>query len=695
MPTIADIRKQYPQYDDLSDEQIADALHQRYYSDMPREEFNSKVGVGKKKVTSFGSEAEQRDRWAANHPIASKAAKFLQGLPFVGEYVDEAFGAVTGDQENTRLVRAMQDREARENPKTSMGLQIGGALTTLPLMGGGVSALNSIPSLGGRMVAGGLAGGGLGALEGGVSGYGAGTDDQSRIDEAKNRAAIGSLLGAGIGAAVPAVGAGAKSAYNKVIDTLSLDKRAREAGLSRPSYQMLSRAMEADGSLSGQGARNLMRAGDDAMLADAGPNAQMLLDTATQRSGKASNIARTAIEDRASGARQTLTNAMDDAFGRTPSYKARPTRPNLDPAYRAAYSKPIDYSDPLAMEIEDIVKRRVPRSAITKANELMRAEGEASRQILAKVDDAGNVVFERLPDVRQLDYLTRGLNEVADRANGQGKLGGTTQTGRAYANLSREIRDRLKKLVPEYRAALGQSSQAIGEKEARDFGETLLSSRVTRSDAYEMIRDMGEAELAKLKQGVRVSVDDAMANVQRAIQDGNMDAREAVKVLRDMSSRSAREKVGMVLGRAETDRLFKEIDRATMAMQLRASVAQNSKTFARQNMDDMIRSQTSDGVVNALRSGEAVNAPKRMVAALLGRSEADKAAIADATYEEIVTALTQLRGQSAQRALQTLEDISRKLPQNEALARALADYSAGAVAIPAYQTGTRGSTGLR
>lgn len=46
MPTIAEIRQKYPTYDDLSDDQLADALHRKYYSDMPKGEFRSKIGMG-------------------------------------------------------------------------------------------------------------------------------------------------------------------------------------------------------------------------------------------------------------------------------------------------------------------------------------------------------------------------------------------------------------------------------------------------------------------------------------------------------------------------------------------------------------------------------------------------------------------------------------------------------------------------
>lgn len=45
MPTLLEVRKQYPQYEDMSDEQLADGLYKKFYSDMDRNEFNSKLGI--------------------------------------------------------------------------------------------------------------------------------------------------------------------------------------------------------------------------------------------------------------------------------------------------------------------------------------------------------------------------------------------------------------------------------------------------------------------------------------------------------------------------------------------------------------------------------------------------------------------------------------------------------------------------
>lgn len=44
MPTIAEVRQKYPQYKDLSDQQLADGLHKKFYSDMPVDQFYSRIG---------------------------------------------------------------------------------------------------------------------------------------------------------------------------------------------------------------------------------------------------------------------------------------------------------------------------------------------------------------------------------------------------------------------------------------------------------------------------------------------------------------------------------------------------------------------------------------------------------------------------------------------------------------------------
>lgn len=72
MPTIQEVRKQYPQYSDMSDEQLAKALHGKYYSDMPYEQFAGKVGLN--------AAAEQEDAVDIPSRVAKGAMDPFTGL---------------------------------------------------------------------------------------------------------------------------------------------------------------------------------------------------------------------------------------------------------------------------------------------------------------------------------------------------------------------------------------------------------------------------------------------------------------------------------------------------------------------------------------------------------------------------------------------------------------------------------------
>lgn len=54
MPSLSEIRQQYPQYNDMTDAALADALYKKFYSDMPRADFNAKLGVGDSMDTAKG-----------------------------------------------------------------------------------------------------------------------------------------------------------------------------------------------------------------------------------------------------------------------------------------------------------------------------------------------------------------------------------------------------------------------------------------------------------------------------------------------------------------------------------------------------------------------------------------------------------------------------------------------------------------
>lgn len=58
MATIADIRKQFPQYADVSDNDLAQAFHQKYYKDIPFDQFATEIGLVPPKVSELVPKAK-------------------------------------------------------------------------------------------------------------------------------------------------------------------------------------------------------------------------------------------------------------------------------------------------------------------------------------------------------------------------------------------------------------------------------------------------------------------------------------------------------------------------------------------------------------------------------------------------------------------------------------------------------------
>lgn len=113
MGKLADFRKEHPEYNDMNDAALGDALHRKFYSDMPKADFDQKMGIA-----PLGSSQKQAPTWgeafkaapgaalhqvgsaietganAIAHPIdtAVNVAKGVAGLP--GALIDEAGGMV-------------------------------------------------------------------------------------------------------------------------------------------------------------------------------------------------------------------------------------------------------------------------------------------------------------------------------------------------------------------------------------------------------------------------------------------------------------------------------------------------------------------------------------------------------------------------------------------------------------------------
>lgn len=107
--TIEDVRQQYPQYGDLSDGQLAQALHKKYYSDMPFDTFAGKIGYAAKTATSASEPLTFGNTLAGEAELAGSA---LGNIPHAAAHgAVDLYRRLTGGDTSApdpRLVQAIQ-----------------------------------------------------------------------------------------------------------------------------------------------------------------------------------------------------------------------------------------------------------------------------------------------------------------------------------------------------------------------------------------------------------------------------------------------------------------------------------------------------------------------------------------------------------------------------------------------------------
>lgn len=625
------------------------------------------------------------------NPVAARGAKFVQGVPFVGEWADEAVGLVSPQARDAmRVTNAAMDRE---NPIASTALQIGGGIAgSIPMaIAAGPTVMAKIGTgLMNQAVRGGIAGSVAGAVEGAVSGAGAG-DDGNRGESALRRGAAGAAIGGVVGAVAPAAAKGGAALVQKFRGS-DVKVISRELGISDDAARVVKRYIEADDLTAAQDA--LARAGSKATLADAGPGTQRLLDAAVVYGDKAPKIAGDVINERAAQSGRDMTAALDATLGKPRGQSEivsgirQSTAAPRSAAYNAAYAQPIDYSAPRGRLLESLLKR-APGSAIKRANDLMRIEGVKSSQIMAEIADDGSVTFTRMPDVRQIDYITRALKDVADAADGQGKLGGTTALGRATGELSSNIRKVLRREVPEYGKALDTAADAISRRNAVDMGYDLIKDSTKRDSVAEALRGASAAERAAMKEGVRSSIDDTLATVRAYVSSPDLDINEFNRLAGMLRNRAARDKMTMLLGKQETDALYAALDQEVTSLELRAAIAMNSKTAGRQGVRDTVQEQIAPGALNMLLQGEPLNANKRIMQILTDTTPEALTLRERGIFDEIAGALVGKRGADAQVAVKLIERAKAGQPMTDAQARLVARALGTATAVGGYQLGQK------
>lgn len=108
---IAHVRAQYPQYQDLSDKQLADALHEKFYSDIPIQDYYGRIGLTSPKERTIGEAAKDI------------AAGVVSGAGSLVQLPGQLYGLATGNFDETGALGLGKDIAKYGEEMKSAGLK--------------------------------------------------------------------------------------------------------------------------------------------------------------------------------------------------------------------------------------------------------------------------------------------------------------------------------------------------------------------------------------------------------------------------------------------------------------------------------------------------------------------------------------------------------------------------------------------
>lgn len=644
------------------------------------------------------SEAEQKSAMyegraramRANSPtltgIRDTATRFVEGTP-IGSFFDEAMAGISsvlpksmGGQSYSDAKGVLDaDRRIRDAESTR--------LATLPVIGdvtvGGVNKLaGAIASAPLAPVARVFQGGTLLPTAGNVmlsgAGYGGlyGLGEGNSAYERAGNAALGTGVGFGVGAVAAPLAHGVGNAVGAVRNrTMSLPQQL--AGRHRSAVDRVIDAADMDGlspHMAGQNARLLGREG---MLADAGENLTTVTEGLAQQPGPARDTINRALQTRAAGAPQRITQALDNNIGQPVNIPASidQMRQQANQQARPLYQQFYQTQVPVDQELVSILQA-VPDNVWPRVQSLMRAE---------RIDPATPINTGQ-----GIDLIKRALDDAA-RAAGRG-----TNEERVFSNLARNLRNHVDGLLSPGNPAASPWAQAraiVGEErgieEALESGVGVFrgGGRAPEQVAADM-QGMSQFEREAFGLGARSELRNMMGRAATNFgPSGDRAARRA------LNSEFNSANVQQIAGPQPAARIADRIDAENTFAETANQVMGNSATPRRQATRNMIPRQYDAASMRELRgtsiSGLAMEAVGRVVNMAtagtlnarnrtIARDMAEMLVAQGANRNEIVRGLMlyarQIRGNAQQRAeiARVARDIMRSTSQ-PAISGAIAD----------------------
>lgn len=503
--------------------------------------------------------------WMLQNPLGGKQGmfegvnnQFVEGMPIVGELAKKGVAAamsaiaplhaenniamtpdMTFGQRYDRIMDTLNQRNknfAAENPKTALAANVAGSVAgTIPAAytGPGAFALGlTAKTLPGMVAAGGLSGAGINAA-----------DAWLRGEDVTKAAGLGGALGA----TFPIVGNLAGRAYNAVAGKVAPQ-------FANSATPQLARALKDDALTPPAINQKIAELGDNAMLADIGPNLRSQAEALVSVPGPGQRKAIDALAQRTENAGVRIENTMNNTLGPSRDIGGvveqiiQQRKTQAAPHYNHAHAQSINVSP----TIDKVLASPAGKKAVAKAEELLANEGYAFTK----------------GSVRSLDYVKQALDDQV----GTLVRSGADKEARIVGGLKDRLLAEMDMQVPSYKTARGIYESDSKVLEAISLGRDIFNKNITAGDITRLTAKMSKAEKDGLIQSARAEVDRVMGN-----------ARNDALAVRDLLRKDAnREKLEMLLGKKTVSDIMRSVNSETAFANTAQGVVGNSKTAARQ-----------------------------------------------------------------------------------------------------------------
>jgi hypothetical protein len=411
---------------------------------------------------------------------------------------------------------------SKENPFVAPALEFGGgaapalaAMLTAPATGGATApvATSALARLAANPYV-------RGAVTGGVTGAVSGAGS-AQPGERGSGAVTGTVVGTTVGTAAPAVIRGSGAAAKWLRDRLA----PTEASTTKTAVGKVSRAINESGMTPQQieqkvlqdRARNI-----PSTIANADPALVDLAETVAQRSGPSGRLVEKKLGEQTAGARertyaQTRKGIKSGDFYADEQKMVADLRKQADTMYKDAYA----YGDVDDPRIIDALKNPRFQEFWGRARSIADTEAQAAKlrgedpskfalpeiyKPSGKFDANGNEILEltKLPDVRTLDYIKRGIDATIEAGFKSAK-----GMSSAEANALKQLRNVYVNAIDE--ATGGANSPYLKARQAYSGDMEVLDAmragmndfnKLDHEQVIDMISKMGAAEKDAFRTGV-------------------------------------------------------------------------------------------------------------------------------------------------------------------------------------------------